>query len=372
MEVIKMNKVDKSKNSAVVTSSRAQFMISAITDLKNNKRRSVEIAIADKTLHYRKVIGRMKAASSRAGSEPRSLRLTVQDILDIETKGRWWVVGATWVGNQHREDGNHHRHQGQEPDSSTPSSISKPDAKQQKLLKLAAKQRMNTDLRRSIFCIIMGSDDCQDAFEKIVRASLLKGKSEREVVRVLVHCCSQEKVYNPYYAYLADRICEHQHKCKFTFQLTLWDAFKQFEEIKARKAANLAKLLAHLVMENKLNLNVLKTIDISPDSMPEATIIFLTIFFSNIFEAYEDPIHVIEIFQRGEPTKAQLMKQATEKVDNDDAFTDNGRQALKESLSIFLMAYLENSPKNAKKSTFRKNLKAAIKTCEEDNLDLMM
>jgi nucleolar MIF4G domain-containing protein 1 len=371
MEVIKMNKVDKSSNSAVVTSSRAQFMISAITDLKNNKRRSTEIAIADKTLHYRKVIGRMKAASSRAGSEPRSLRLTVQDILDIETKGRWWVVGATWVGNQHREGGN--PHQAEDPDSIAASIITKPDAKQQKLLKLAAKQRMNTDLRRSIFCIIMGSDDCQDAFEKIVRASLLKGKSEREVVRVLVHCCSQEKVYNPYYAHLADRICEHQHKCKFTLQLTLWDAFKQFEEIKARKAANLAKLLAHLVMEHKLNLTVLKTIDISPDSMPEATIIFLTIFFSNIFEAYEEPMPVTEIFKRGEPTKAQLMKQATDNMDNDDMIAGSGsRQALKESLSIFLMAYLENSPKNVKKSTFRKNLKAAIKACEEDNLDLMM
>lgn len=372
LEVIKANKSGKDNNSAVVTSSRAQFMISAITDLKNNKRRSSDVAIADKTSHYRKVIGRMKSTSSRAGSEPSSMRLAVQDILDIETKGRWWVVGATWLGNQHREDGNRQQQQVEEPDSNEVSNTSRADLKQQKLLKLAAKQRMNTDLRRSIFCIIMGSDDCQDAFQKIVRASLLKGKSEREVVRVLVHCCSQEKVYNPYYAYLAVRICEHQTKCKFTFQFTLWDTFKEFEGMKARKAANIAKLMAHLIKEHKLNLNALKTIDISPDSMPEAAIIFLTILFSNIFEAYEDPMPVMEIFQRGEPTKAQLMKQATESNENDDAFAGSGRQALKESISIFLMHYLENSPKNTKNSTFRKNLKVAIKICQEDNLDLMM
>jgi nucleolar MIF4G domain-containing protein 1 len=372
LEVINANKSGKENSSAVVNSSRAQFMISAITDLKNNKRRSADVAIANKTSHYRKVIGRMKSTSSRAGSEPSSLRLVVQDILDIETKGRWWVVGATWLGNQHKEDGNRQQQQVEEPDSNEVSNPSRADLKQQKLLKLAAKQRMNTDLRRSIFCIIMGSDDCQDAFQKIVRASLLKGKSEREVVRVLVHCCSQEKVYNPYYAYLAVRICEHQSKCKFTFQFTLWDTFKEFKGMKARKAANIAKLVAHLIKEHKLNLNALKTIDIAPDSMPEAAIIFLTILFSNIFEAYEEPMPVMEIFQRGEPTKAQLMKQATESNENDDAFVGSGRQALKESISIFLMHYLENSPKNTKNSTFRKNLKVAIKICQEDNLDLMM
>jgi hypothetical protein len=201
---------------------------------------------------------------------------------------------------------------------------------------------------------------------------LLKGKSEREVIRVLVHCCSQEKVYNPYYAHLSNLICDYQNKCKFTFQLCLWDAFKQFEGMKARKAANLAKLLAHLLIQLKLNLNILKTIDISPDDMPESTIIFLTILFSNIFEACDDPSQVVGIFQRGEPTKAQLMKEANEAMENDDVFSGSARQALKDSLSIFMLHYLEKSPKNVKKSSFRMNLKAAIKACEEDNLDNMI
>lgn len=372
MEVINLNKSGSTTN--IATSSRAQFMISAITDLKNNKKRSADIAIADKTLHYRKIIGRMKSATSVLGRESGSsaLRLTVQDILDIETKGRWWIVGATWVGNQ-LHDENHteiHYKKAVENDFKPQETIL--DKKQQKLLKLASKQRMNTDLRRNIFCIIMGSDDCQDAFEKLVRGNLLKGKSEREVVRVLVHCCSQEKVYNPYYAHLANRICDYQNKCKFTFQLTLWDYFKQFDDMKPRKAANLAKLLAHLIMELKLNLNVLKTIDISPEGMSDASIIFLTILFSNIFESYEDPISIVQLFQRGEPTKEQLLKRATDNVDSDNIMDLDGRQALKQSISIFLMHYLENSPKNESKSIFRKNLKTAIKTCQEERFDLMI
>mmetsp|Transcript_4480 Transcript_4480/g.8598 ORF Transcript_4480/g.8598 Transcript_4480/m.8598 type:complete len:936 (-) Transcript_4480:876-3683(-) len=377
MEVINLNKNGNGTATNVATSSRAQFMISAITDLKNNKKRSADIAIAGKTLHYRKVIGRMKSKSSGLGRESGSstaLRLTVQDILDIETKGRWWVVGATWVGNQQHGENYHLRNLNKAVDIDSKSSMqeSKLDKKQQKLLKLAAKQRMNTDLRRNIFCIIMGSDDCQDAFEKLVSGNLLKGKSEREVVRVLVHCCSQEKVYNPYYAHLANRICDYQNKCKFTFQLTLWDYFRQFNDMKPRKAANLAKLLAHLIMELKLNLNVLKTIDISPEGMSDASIIFLTILFSNIFESYEDPASVAELFQRGEPTKEQLLKRATDNLDSDDIVDMNGRQALKQSILIFLLHYLENSPKNVSKSMFRKNLKVAIKTCQEERFDLMI
>lgn len=42
----------------------------------------------------------------------------------------------------------------------------------QKMLQLAAAQRMNTDARRAIFCIIMSGDDYIDAFEKLLRLDL--------------------------------------------------------------------------------------------------------------------------------------------------------------------------------------------------------
>ena len=81
---------------------------------------------------------------------------------------------------------------------------------------------------------------------------------------------------------------------------------------------------------------------------------------------------MIEIIQRGDPTREQLMKQAEEQIGDDNAFSGNARQVLKDNISIFLMHYLENSPKNVKKSAFRKNLKAAIKACEENDMDMLM
>lgn len=36
-------------------------------------------------------------------------------------------------------------------------------------MELARKLRMNTDIRRSIFCVLMTSEDFMDAFEKLLK-----------------------------------------------------------------------------------------------------------------------------------------------------------------------------------------------------------
>ena len=219
----------------LASSSRVQYMIGAMTDLKNNKRRKKDEAVGQKTASYRKTVGRIKSTSANNSfgrSSDASMRIKLQDVKDIETEGRWWKVGAKWRGNQFHDDdgaatitsnaGN--------ATNSTSKSQSPSEKEEHALLVLASKYRMNTDLRRSIFCIIMGSMDCEDAFEKLVRGGMLKGKAERDVIRVLIECCCQEKSYNPYYAHLANRICEYQPSCNFTLRLTYWDAFKQFDE----------------------------------------------------------------------------------------------------------------------------------------------
>lgn len=43
------------------------------------------------------------------------------------------------------------------------------------LLRLAAGQRMSTDTRRAVFCVVMGSDDYVDASERLLRLPLKVG-----------------------------------------------------------------------------------------------------------------------------------------------------------------------------------------------------
>jgi nucleolar MIF4G domain-containing protein 1 len=344
--------------------SRVEYMLSAITDLKNNKRRKQDLVYIETTAKLRKLLGQIKSKVTSSGklgtrSSDTCLRLKLDDILNAESKGRWWKVGASWAGNQHTLN-----ESGAEGDlTNVPklnvSPLSKEDAT---LLKLAAKSRMNTDVRRAIFCIMMGSADCEDSFEKLVRTGMLKGRTERETVRVLMECCGNEKSYNKFYSHLASRIIEHQPQCKFTFQLAFWDTFKLFNELKPRKAANLAKLLFHLVVHSKaLKFNVLKAIELSsPEELGETELIFATIFFSSIFEHFDDPLKVTQLFKAAISDRRRDSDSAAD--DGALDHVDEG-EALRASFSVFFAQVLKASPKYKKGTKFRANLKAAVKAC---------
>ena len=69
------------------------------------------------------------------------LRVTLNDLLQSDTRGKWWLVGAGWQGNPLLEV--------------------KPVEKQEdSILEMAREQGMNTDVRRSIFVILMTSEVC--------------------------------------------------------------------------------------------------------------------------------------------------------------------------------------------------------------------
>ena len=80
-----------------------------------------------------------------------------------------------------------------------------------KILELARKQRMNTDIRKNIFCILVTAEDYLDAFEKLHHLDL-KDQQEIEIIHVVMHCCLQENKFNPYYAVLAQKLCEYNRK----------------------------------------------------------------------------------------------------------------------------------------------------------------
>jgi len=79
------------------------------------------------------------------------LRVTLEDLHSAESKGKWWLVGAAWGGNplvDQQHEKNLQRDVEAGPD----------DVSNTALLKLAKKQGMNTDIRRSIFVLLMSSD----------------------------------------------------------------------------------------------------------------------------------------------------------------------------------------------------------------------
>jgi nucleolar MIF4G domain-containing protein 1 len=82
------------------------------------------------------------------------LRITLEDLHSAETKGKWWLVGAAWNGDPLVD----------RKTASDQAKEKKPLNDEDELIRLAKKQGMNTEIRRSIFVIIMSSEVRATAF----------------------------------------------------------------------------------------------------------------------------------------------------------------------------------------------------------------
>ena len=217
--------VDSAHN---INSARAVYFMEVVTDLKNSKSRRVQSTYADYVKKYRKWLGGVK--SSLGSKSEQCLRIGLVDVLEAETRGRWWKAGASWQGRGTAAvDGKGlvtisemDKHMSSSSSSGVGTQFSNEDTS---LLLLAKKLKMNTDTRRDIFMVIMTSYDINDAFERLTRLDL-KGKNDREVIKVLIECCSGEKKYNPFYSELCALLCSQNRQYKTTLQYTFWDMFK--------------------------------------------------------------------------------------------------------------------------------------------------
>ena len=265
-------------------STRLKFMLEALTDLRNNKSRRIQSANAEVVKGLRHWLGSVKNSigGGRAGADL-CLRVSLNDLLDAEKTGRWWKAGASWAGKGKQGIITSAGDDSEEERDRVVKKKSSGNPEEEKLLLLAHKMRFNTATRRNIFVVIMSSRDIDDAFERLQRLEL-KGKQDREVVRVIVECCAQEKSYNAFYSELAAMLCAHNRQYKTSIQFIFWDNFKLFEdEVAGRRTVNLARMLAHLVAAFHLPLASLKPIDMT--DLNANMVLFLATFFMALFSA---------------------------------------------------------------------------------------
>ncbi|RYR04407.1 hypothetical protein Ahy_B06g084130 isoform C [Arachis hypogaea] len=243
-------------------SKRMEFMLETICDIKNNKKRQKE----DPAHHTR-----IKKWLQKLRVDDILLRgLKWSKLLDPDKKGQWWLTGDLASATDNVEE--------------VANRIDKDVLETQRMLQLAAAQKMNTDARRAIFCIIMSGEDYIDAFEKLLRLEL-PGKQDRDIMRVLLECCLQEKVFNKYYTVLATKLCEHDKNHKFTLQFCIWDHFKELDSMQLMRSMHLAKFVAEMVSSFTLSLAVLKTVELSDlNLLSPRRVMHFRMLFEAIFE----------------------------------------------------------------------------------------
>ena len=79
------------------------------------------------------------------------LNASLADLRVADKKGKWWLVGSAWTGDP-SVDAKHISATAEHPESRPA------PAAEETLLKLARKQGMNTEMRRSIFAVLMSSE----------------------------------------------------------------------------------------------------------------------------------------------------------------------------------------------------------------------
>lgn len=261
---------------------RVRFMLETMLALKNNDMRKIPGYDPEPVERLRK-LQRTLIQRSAGGSDVK-LRVSLDNLLAAEQVGRWWIVGSSWSGAPMiSEQGN-----------TTSKQNTAEGQFSAKVLELARKQRMNTEVRRNIFCVIMTSEDYLDAFEKLLRMGL-KDKQEREIVHVLMDCCLQEKSFNAYYAVLGEKFCSQDRRFQMTFQFSLWDKFRELSNLPSSTFNNLVQLVTHFLQKKCLSLSILKVIEFG--ELDKSTVRFLRQVLTKLLKDLE-PEDLVSIFGR--------------------------------------------------------------------------
>ncbi|CAJ0887051.1 16720_t:CDS:2, partial [Entrophospora sp. SA101] len=129
-EIIQQVQVEVNKKDLKKLGSRTKFMIEKITELKNNRlKQQTAISSVESVLRMKKFLAN----------------------LNKKMHGKWWLVGSSWTANLVDD-----------PSTST-STIKKNDTKSddsfnKEFFKLAEQHKMNTEVRKGIFVILMSSE----------------------------------------------------------------------------------------------------------------------------------------------------------------------------------------------------------------------
>ncbi|QLQ81585.1 hypothetical protein HG537_0F03460 [Torulaspora globosa] len=256
---------------------RMKFLLDTISDLKNNRLKPSMLATSHSSLKKK-----LQSVIKTNSSVNDALLVSIDDIRNVETKGKWWLVGASWKGNMANASEELPEANNKKPQSSNETFLLDDDLLDDipDWSEIARQRRMNTDIRRAIFISIMSAQDFMDAFTKLEKLNLKK-KQTLEISRVLLHCLSEDSDsngYNPYYALLAKRLCENQQTLVKSFGFLFWDIMKEFEDdglekdldeeedldedTKLKRLANQGKFFGFLVAEHCLKLDILKHVSL--------------------------------------------------------------------------------------------------------------
>ncbi|KAF8757696.1 hypothetical protein RHS01_03514 [Rhizoctonia solani] len=203
-------------------SSRFRFMVETLVNLKNNK---VKRATGTGQNVGAEAIERMKKYLGGINKKRHATSGFARRSSHVFKRGKWWLVGSAWGGDPLVEKKATKTAQS----SKTKDKGTSTAQATEQLMQLARQHGMNTEVRRNIFVVLVSSDDYVDACERLTQLDLQETQ-QREIIRVVLHCCGNERAYNPFYTLVTHHLCQKSHSHRITLQYCLWDFLRSLGE----------------------------------------------------------------------------------------------------------------------------------------------
>lgn len=215
--------------------SRLQFLVDTLKDLRMNK---IDRNLTTKTNHSnmkKSITKSLKIDTKTLGkNSSQAIQVSLDDILNIDTKGKWWLIGGSYRGNMSTDNigDDFAEDENIELDNDIEFSDIElhddfidelPDYNQ-----LAEQNKMSSQLSKAMF---VGVSSAQDPLDCIMRLDKLniKKKDYQELLRVLVHVSKLDAQYNPFYEMVIIRLNKNMPGLNKTIKFHFWDVIKNFE-----------------------------------------------------------------------------------------------------------------------------------------------
>lgn len=275
------------------------------------------------------------------------VRVTLEDLLLSETRGRWWVVGSAWTGASLET-------------AATPTSSAAQNKQLQPssefsegFLKLADTMRINRSPNINIlFVLTLGSDSTDEAICKFTDMSLPPAQ-EKIIFEVMLVCIQRLRTYKTFYSELSNKLCNKDHKYKRMLQHSLWDKFSDLNGLKPKELKNVAKFIVEIVKVDSLNLSLFKTLPFADAN--KNIVDFLQNVLCQLFDADEgchvsrDAFEKLFLSKKLQPLRLQL----------------------KIFISVFILAKLESGELEPNSRLFKKRVITALDLLAADHAALL-
>ena len=226
--------------------SKLKFAVDMIEDIKQNK--YLKFNLSEKFAFFKNFVNNYSNASLKKGEKIECDLETISKI-DLKTICNSNNIEISENTNLNNIDLNNY----------IPNDDLLDDKTNKILEKKMRKMNISTNLKKMIFTSIVTASDINDAFERLIRLNLKK-EQKREIIKIIVQICIEEKYYNPFYELLLDKLISIDKDNKYTFHYCIWDYMKIFEnynQSELKKIHNLSKLTSNLLLREKISLPVL-------------------------------------------------------------------------------------------------------------------